>query len=965
MRLDPACFDNWFRALAGCDPFPWQRRLFRQWLCPDDTTQARWPQWLQLPTASGKTAIIDLAVLALAAGSPCARRRIAFVVDRRLVVDEAARRARLIAQRLRQAYDCPTDVLYPVARALVALGGSEPLLVAALRGGIPTDDRWARSATQATVLLSTVDQVGSRLLFRSYGDVGPRGWPIHAGLLGCDTVIIVDEAHCSRPFCQTLQLIRDKWQHFADERVGLPLETVFLSATLGQQPDFELDAEDAQYSELQRRLQASKPIVLIEANGNASDGRAPLVEAIRSYGEKTLAVMRAGVLGIVVNRVRDARRLHEALPLPADRKLLLQGRSRPWERDRLLEHWLPRLQAGAVDRPKEPVAVVATQAIEVGANLDFDFLITEVAPLDALRQRFGRLDRLGDRAARIPDIAPRELPCGAVVAAPGQIELKNNRVKNPDPLYGEALCWTWHWLIGQAAGKPPRVDFGVKQLETRLPHGEELQKLCQPAREAYRLLPAHLDILVQTAPPPEPDVEISAFLHGTVDAGAAVTLVWRADLPEERPEVWLERVAVQPPGAAEGCNLPIGEFRRWIGGGPLAGDVCDTDLETPAQVGEPAGDRLLVRWRGASESEIIPADRARPGDVLVAPSTYGGCDEFGWNPDSRTPVLDIGDAVAFTAGRRPVLRLAALDPHLGQAESAESARSLVEELRRWAAGEEEGERLDGGVLLQQLADTAGLPEWLQQLAARLATDRWRRIVEAGGSFAMIGSKSGGEDLSTAAETSLASRNVSLVDHCRGVRSWTERLVGSIPLPRSLASDLSLAAWLHDVGKADPRFQTWLHGGDAISASLASELLAKSAFAVRDPRTLARARRLAGYPDDARHELLSLALIASAPGLRKQASDWDLVMHLVAAHHGFARPFFPAPVDAEPVQVELEHGDWRLVAPSNRDLLRLDSGVAERFWTLVRRYGWWGLAYLEAILRLADHRRSEEEEARED
>lgn len=75
-------------------PFPWQERLFHQ------AMGGQWPKLLNLPTASGKTAIIDIALLILAAGSPAARRRIAFVVDRRVVVDEAARKAEHLAERL-------------------------------------------------------------------------------------------------------------------------------------------------------------------------------------------------------------------------------------------------------------------------------------------------------------------------------------------------------------------------------------------------------------------------------------------------------------------------------------------------------------------------------------------------------------------------------------------------------------------------------------------------------------------------------------------------------------------------------------------------------------------------------------------------------------------------------------------------------------------------------------------------
>ena len=76
-----------------------------------------------------------------------------------------------------------------------------------------------------------------------------------------------------------------------------------------------------------------------------------------------------------------------------------------------------------------------------------------------------------------------------------------------------------------------------------------------------------------------------------------------------------------------------------------------------------------------------------------------------------------------------------------------------------------------------------------------------------------------------------------------------------------------------------------------------------------------------------------------------------------------RPFAPPVVDPDPVQVSYVVDDVPVAASSDHGLAQLDSGVAERFWLLVRRYGWHGLAYYEAILRLADHRRSEQEQRR--
>src|SRR5690606_40230216 len=98
--LGPEHFDAFYHELRGSAAFPWQRMLAER------VTTGEWPACIDLPTASGKTACIDIAVFALACqadrpiGERTAPRRIFFVVDRRIVVDEAFSRARRIARGL-------------------------------------------------------------------------------------------------------------------------------------------------------------------------------------------------------------------------------------------------------------------------------------------------------------------------------------------------------------------------------------------------------------------------------------------------------------------------------------------------------------------------------------------------------------------------------------------------------------------------------------------------------------------------------------------------------------------------------------------------------------------------------------------------------------------------------------------------------------------------------------------------
>jgi CRISPR-associated endonuclease/helicase Cas3 len=204
--------------------------------------------------------------------------------------------------------------------------------------------------------------------------------------------------------------------------------------------------------------------------------------------------------------------------------------------------------------------------------------------------------------------------------------------------------------------------------------------------------------------------------------------------------------------------------------------------------------------------------------------------------------------------------------------------------------------------------------------------------------------------------------VPLADHLAGVADVASGFAARLGVPGDLVADLRLAGEWHDAGKADPRFQRWLHGGSEFKALVQPAPLAKGTARLASRSAMRQARERAGYPAGGRHELMSLVLMESADGvLTARAGDWTLVQHVVASHHGHCRPLAPWVPDPHPVDVSFSRDGIRCGGSSAHDLARLDSGVADRFWQVVRRYGWWGSAWLETLLRLADHRQSESEQ----
>ncbi|MGC8817706.1 MAG: type I-G CRISPR-associated helicase/endonuclease Cas3g, partial [Candidatus Hadarchaeum sp.] len=126
----------------------------------------------------------------------------------------------------------------------------------------------------------------------------------------------------------------------------------------------------------------------------------------------------------------------------------------------------------------------------------------------------------------------------------------------------------------------------------------------------------------------------------------------------------------------------------------------------------------------------------------------------------------------------------------------------------------------------------------------------------------------------------AGGQLTIEEHSEHVEKWVQRLAKALELPEEFEEALTMAAQIHDRGKEHRIWQFF-------------------ACAEKEPKPLAKAKQyrsprvLGGF----RHELASLRFFHP----RDDGLATRLARHLIAAHHGWARPHFPP--DARDPEIE--------------------------------------------------------------
>jgi len=344
-------------------------------------------------------------------------RRLIYVVDRRTVVDQATNLASLLRKK-----------------APKTLPEIKNLAISTLRGQLADNREWTRDPSRAAVIIGTVDLIGSALLFSGYRS-GYKRRPLEAGLLGQDSLLVLDEAHLSKPFEKLVKSIGADGPFQKDRQGkphGTPMKVIRMSATSGgSKADnvFQLDTDsksptydlkpDPDPSSGEERNQTimrftAKKCLTVERDVDKKELNKTLcrraIELAQSDSLKgkrivvfirTPSVAKAIAEMIRAHEIKDVdtngkrSRIAKSRPY-ADSVEILTGTMRGLERDELVEKpILKRFLDGKVDPTdpanQEPVFLISTSAGEVGFDLNADHMVCDAAPFDSMIQRQGRV----------------------------------------------------------------------------------------------------------------------------------------------------------------------------------------------------------------------------------------------------------------------------------------------------------------------------------------------------------------------------------------------------------------------------------------------------------------------------------------------------------------------------------------------------------------------------------------------
>jgi CRISPR-associated endonuclease/helicase Cas3 len=974
MTMDRADFGKFFKA-ANKDrkPFRWQERLLDAVL-----GDGQWPGRIVAPTGSGKTSAIDVHVFAVAyasvSGGPRLPRRLAMVVDRRVLVDDQYQRARELADLL-DSGEPQSDIVAEVAEILRALANpagvmkptAPPLVTARLRGGSVPSRSWRDRPTACTVLCATPDMWGSRLLFNGYATSGLAA-SREAGLLAYDSVVLADEAHLARQLLATARRVAHLATVAEQPIARIPaLQVVEVTATPagpaepGQgQRTVAVTKEDLKDDEfLKDRLTRPKPVTTLGVSGWPG-GRQPgkaakaIADAVATMHADVTAAPAASVreasgesrklastIGCYVNSVPMALAVSAALRSPAAggkplNVVTVCGQVRPADIERLrgfYENILTTRGNAEVD------VIVSTQSLEVGADLDLAGIVTELASGAALAQRAGRVNRLGIRAeGRVTVVMPDGPVTGKMDSGPyDHDELKDAqdwvssmrgdglspwlvRVNPPPPARDRRTLYqrpelgdAWHWArTSDSLAAEPELDLWLSDSFDDESSVGIVVRDALPASTADALAFVHDLPPVKWEPFPVPYKTARAVLKELIEDDQVMVRVRGEDasILEARPN--------GNPDIRPGDQVIVDSSAK-------------ITTKAPGQRFSPA---VVVAPASAEEGDRVdPALRASADDVLhhQQPGLRDGTVvlRIEWSP-AHEKITEIPQATA----RRIIAEFTqdVIDGEDKRPGSERRAR-LLEILERVPDDEYPPEMRDLTLAVKKLLGTKVVKN--SDLILRQRDDGGARLVLLDNRKPVAD-----EDLRQVF-TPRGSGCVLLQSHQADVAERARQLSSSLQLPAGLLKALVAAGLHHDDGKADRRFQEHrLGSGDP------ARLLAKSSRADPSRRQVQQDQAQGGLPSNWRHEQRSVvdswATVQADPDV-----DHDLVRRLIGTSHGRGRSGFPH-TEAELADRE-EADEWKELAVALFD----EGGWDELIEATQLRYGVWGCAYLEAVLRAAD------------